>query len=174
VRNAILGRPADVRRGGQVAPVALRRPGDLLLKVVMLLAVGLPLVACGTSGGAGGGVLSASPGLSIADRAGTAGVRVTVSGDVATAVKVGLQLAAQSMTLAQAQTQLTPVLAKITTAASQNASLPVGKSLQHLADSINSASQVSPTDVPALRDAATNLGTAGKADVLTSCAAAAR
>lgn len=132
-----------------------------------LLAVGLPLLACGAHGGSSGG------GLSVADRASTAGVCVTVSGDVATAVNVGIKLAAQSLTPAQAQAQLGPVLVKLSTVASQNAALPIGKTLQHLVDTITSATQASPTDVTAVRAAAGSLGTAGK-DVLASCADAAR
>lgn len=161
---------AEVGREGTGAAWAGRRNETLRLagRFGALLAVGLPLLACNAHGSAAGG-----GGLSVADRASTAGVCVTVSGGVATAVNVGIQLAAQSVTPAQAQAQLTPVLAKLSTVASQNSALPVGKTLQHLVDTITAATQTAPTDVTAIRAAASSLGSAGK-DVLASCADAAR
>lgn len=80
--------------------------------------------ARGAAGGtvsAGGDGATAGPsggsGLSVADRATTAGVCVDVSGADTTAVSVGVKLPAQAVIPAQAQAQLQPVLAKVSTVA---------------------------------------------------------
>ena len=109
----------------------------------------------------------------MADRATTAGVCVDVSGADTTAVSVGVKLPAQAVIPAQAQAQLQPVLAKVSTVAAQHAALPIGIKLQKLADAITSVQQLSPTDLAALRSATTSLGSAGK-DVVAVCAGAAR
>ena len=81
--------PASV--GTVAAPVHPRH--GAVLRVPALLAVGVALFGCG------GGNSQAS----VADRATTAGVCLSVSGEVATAVSVGVKLAAQSLTPTQAQ-----------------------------------------------------------------------
>ena len=77
------------------------------------------------------------------------------------------------LTVAQAQAQLQPVLARVATVAAQHATLLVGVKLQALADAITSAEQLNPADATSLRAAASSLGSAGK-DVVAACAGAAR
>lgn len=115
--------------------------------------------------GCGGGASK----LSGSDRSATAGVCVNVSGQVATAVSVGVKLASQSITSAQAQTKLTPIQAKVQASATQNPTLPIGSKLQALADAINTA-RTSGADPSKLRSSATAIGSAAKG-VVDACAA---
>lgn len=149
-------------RACSVRPVASARAVG---RVAAMLALSVPLVvACG------GG----SSKLSGSDRSATAGVCVNVSGEVATAVSVGVKLGAQSITPAQAQARLQPILTKVSTVAQQNSQLPIGPKLQHLAAAISAAQQASTTSSPAqLRSAATGIGTSAKA-VVDACAQVAR
>ena len=137
----------------------LRQPA--VLGAATLLAAGVALSACG----AGGGTSTASG----SDRAATAGVCVNVSGEVATAVNVGVRLGAQSLTPAQAKAQLQPILAKVSAVAQQNSALPVGPKLQSLADAITKAENANPTMASQLHSAASNIGSAAKG-VLVACA----
>jgi len=84
-----------------------------------------------------------------------------VSGEVATAVNVGVRLGAQSLTPAQAKARLQPILAKVSAVAQQNAALPVGPKLQSLADAITKAENANPTMASQLRSAASDIGSAG-------------
>ncbi len=127
-------------------------------RVPALLVVGVALFGCG------GGNSHAS----VADRTTTAGVCLSVSGEVATAVSVGVKLAAQSLTPPQAQAQLQPVLAKVSILAQQNARLPIGPKLQTLADAISTAEHAPPGDPAQVRAAATDIGSAAKG-VLQTC-----
>ncbi len=133
------------------------------LRLGALLVVSLVLVACG------GGSSKASG----SDRAATAGVCVNISGEVATAVNVGVKLGAQSITPAQAQAQLQPILTKVTSVAQQNSALPIGPKLQALADAISKAEKASPTSASQVRSGATDIGSAAKG-VLGACAQVAR
>ncbi len=99
-------------------PAGWRVRQPTVLRAAALLVAGAALSACG----AGGGTSKASG----SDRAATAGVCVNVSGEVATAVNVGVRLGAQSLTPAQAKARLQPILAKVSAVAQQNAALPVG------------------------------------------------
>ncbi len=129
------------------------------LRLAVPLVASLVLVACG--GGSG------------SDRAATAGVCVNISGEVATAVNVGVKLGAQSLTPAQAQAQLQPILTKVTAVAQQNSALPIGPKLQALADAISKAEKASPTSASQVRSGATDIGSAAKG-VLAACAQVAR
>ena len=133
------------------------------LRLAVPLVASLVLVACG------GGSSKASG----SDRAATAGVCVNVSGEVATAVNVGVKLGAQSLTAAQAQAQLQPILTKVTAVAQQNSALPIGAKLQALADAISKAEKASPTSASQVRSGATDIGSAAKG-VLAACAQVAR
>ncbi len=133
------------------------------LRLAVPLVASLVLVACG------GGSSKASG----SDRAATAGVCVNVSGEVATAVNVGVKLGAQSLTAAQAQAQLQPILTKVTAVAQQNSALPIGPKLQALADAISKAEKASPTSASQVRSGATDIGSAAKG-VLAACAQVAR
>lgn len=134
-----------------------------MIGFLVRVAAGLALVSCG----GGASTLSGS------DRASTAGVCATVSGDVATAVNVGVQVAAQSLTPAQAQTKLAPILTKVTTVAQQNTQLPIGPKLQHLADTITAAGKVDPSKPAEIRSVATDLGSAAQG-IVSACADVAR
>jgi len=133
------------------------------LRLAVPLVASLVLVACG------GGSSKASG----SDRAATAGVCVNISGEVATAVNVGVKLGAQSLTPAQAQAQLQPILTKVTAVAQQNSALPIGAKLQALADAISKAEKASPTSASQVRSGATDIGSAAKG-VLAACAQVAR
>ncbi len=135
------------------------------LRLAVPLVASLVLVACG------GGSSKASG----SDRAATAGVCVNISGEVATAVNVGVKLGAQSLTpaQAQAQAQLQPILTKVTAVAQQNPALPIGPKLQALADAISKAEKASPTSASQVRSGATDIGSAAKG-VLAACAQVAR
>lgn len=156
--------PGSLRPDGRLSPErsAARKYGAALYGAVALAAA-VTVAGCGGHGSK----------LSGTDRAATAGVCVTVSGDVATAASVGVRLAARSLTPAQAQTRLQPILTKVTAAAQQNARLPVGPKLQHLADAITAAEKADPAHPTQVRSAATTVGSAAK-DVITSCAAVAK
>lgn len=129
------------------------------LRLAVPLLASLMLVACG------GGSSKASG----SDRAATAGVCVNISGEVATAVNVGVKLGAQSLTAAQAQTQLQPILTKVTAVAQQNSALPIGPKLQALADAISKAEKANPTNASQVQSGATDIGSAAKG-VLAACA----
>jgi hypothetical protein len=133
------------------------------LRLAVPLVASLVLIACG------GGSSKASG----SDRAATAGVCVNISGEVATAVNVGVKLGAQSLTPAQAQAQLQPILTKVTAVAQQNSALPIGPKLQALADAISKAEKASPTSASQVRSGATDIGSAAKG-VLAACAQVAR
>jgi hypothetical protein len=133
------------------------------LRLAVPLVASLVLVACG------GGSSKASG----SDRAATAGVCVNISGEVATAVNVGVKLGAQSLTPAQAQAQLQPILTRVTAVAQQNSALPIGPKLQALADAISKAEKASPTSASQVRSGATDIGSAAKG-VLAACAQVAR
>jgi len=133
------------------------------LRLAVLLAATVVLGACG------GGSSKASG----SDRAATAGVCVNISGEVATAVNVGVKLGAQSITPAQAQTQLQPILTKVQSVAQQNSALPIGPKLQALADAISKAEKASPTSASEVRSGATDIGSAAKG-VVASCGQVAR
>ncbi len=133
------------------------------LRLAVPLVASLVLVACG------GGSSKASG----SDRAATAGVCVNISGEVAIAVNVGVKLGAQSLTPAQAQAQLQPILTKVTAVAQQNSALPIGAKLQALADAISKAEKASPTSASQVRSGATDIGSAAKG-VLAACAQVAR
>jgi len=142
-------------------PAGWRVRQPTVLRAAALLVAGAALSACG----AGGGTSKASG----SDRAATAGVCVNVSGEVATAVNVGVRLGAQSLTPAQAKARLQPILAKVSAVAQQNAALPVGPKLQSLADAITKAENANPTMASQLRSAASDIGSAAKG-VLGACA----
>ena len=130
----------------------------LLLVSVMLL-----MVSCQGSG---------SSGLSITDRTSTAQVCVQVGGSIKDAVSIGVQVAAQSITPAQAGQHLQPIKTKVDSLASANASLPVSAKLTALSTAITGVTATSSTDPSAYKSSATALRDAAQA-VLGSCAAVA-
>ena len=139
------------------------RRGRALVVPVLALAI------TGVSGCSKAGDVAGGGGLSLVDKAKTVQICVDVAGSLTSAAAVGAKVAQGSITQADAAAQLQPIAASVTTLAGQNASLPIGKGLQQLSDSIIGLQKVSssaPSDVQA---AAASLASATKG-VLASCA----
>jgi len=114
-----------------------------------------------------------SGGLSVTDRATTAQVCLQTGGAIKDAAGVGVQLAARSITPAQAGQQLQPIQAKVDGLATANTSLPVGAKLKELSTAISGLTASSSTDPSAYTSGATAVRTAAQA-LLSSCASVAR
>ena len=130
---------------------------------LLLVPVTLMIVSCQGSG---------SSGLSIADRTSTAQVCLQVGGAIKDAVSVGVQVAAQSITPAQAGQHLQPIKTKVDSLASANASLPVSAKLTALSTAITGVTAINSTDPNAYKSSAIALRDAAQA-VLSGCTATA-
>ena len=140
-----------------------RRRGRALVVPVLVLTI------TGVSGCSKAGDVAGGGGLSLVDKAKTVQICVDVAGSLKSAAAVGAKVAQGSITQADAAAQLQPIAASVTTLAGQTASLPIGKGLQQLSDSIIGLQKVSssaPSDVQA---ATASLASATQS-VLASCA----
>ncbi len=113
---------------------------------------------------------ASSSALSLTQRVSTVQVCVGAGGAVRSAALVGVKVAQQSLTPAQAAPQLQPIAAQAGTLAKQNASLPIGRGMQQLSDAITALEKASPADASGVQSGAQALLSATKT-VLADCAA---
>ena len=140
-----------------------RRRGPALVVPVLVLTIAGLSGCTKAEDGAGGG------GLSLVDKAKTVQICVDVAGSVKSAAAVGAKVAQGSITQADAAAQLQPIATRVTSLAGQNPSLPIGKGLQQLSDSIIGLQKVSSSTPSDAQTAAASLASATQS-VLADCA----